>query len=1065
MAVDGLDSWSESFGRVSHSHAVYNRATATRTVTATAPDGSYAVTLYQGGQLDAITQYDADDTQLGQVTYTYDAHGRQATITDARTGATTFTYTDADQVVTVTSPDPDDAGPQSAQTTSYTYDSRGRTSQVTLPDGGDVHTTYWPTGELRQTWGARVYPTESAYDAQGRLQTLTTWKDFSGDTGAAVTTWSYDAERGWLNAKTYADGKGPQYTYTDAGRLQTRTWARLAALPTPGSPLVTTHSYNDAGNLTGIDYSDATPDVTVAYDRAGRPVTTVDAAGTQTLAYAADGQLDTATYAAGGLLGGVSVDYGFDAFGRRTSATASAATTISTTAYTYGAASRLATVSSGTDSFAYTYLPDSDLVATVTANNGTADIMTTAKTYDHLSRLTGIASARLAAPADTLTSFTYAYNAANQRIRSTLADGSYWLYEYDALGQITFAGKYWSTGVRVAGQSFGYAFDDIGNRKTAMEGDPPWAAAETSGYSANALNQYTQRTVPGVVTIRGEAEAAATVTVTVGAPPPAGTTYPTDRQGRGFRALVPVDNATSAVWQDLQIVGVRPGAGPDGKDIVSEQTGHAFVPETPEAFVHDDDGNLLSDGRWQYTWDAENRLAAMETRADLPAAVPRLRLEFAYDSQSRRIAKKVFAWDGLTSAFSLQLSSLFIYDGWLLLAEVDATGAPLRSYLWGLDLSGSLQGAGGIGGLLCVNVGGAVPAANLPCYDGNGNLVALADSVTGALTAQYEYDPFGNPLRVTGVAAGANPFRFSTKYTDAETGLVYYGYRYLSTEKGRWLSRDPLDEGGGENLYGHCGNGPVGTVDPLGLTVALREGQFSDTSLPALLRADSSFRAFYAEARRVTGLSELPVLFTAGFYESVFAATRRTVRSGHEWGFEFSDIGTLFEPHSTHQPTSMHISPDGIGFFHAQPQPAALPGEPYPMASWTDSGMTYHKWSTSKREWKRTHPGRTVTDLVNTPSAEQGQKGGGDIPKLNSFVEYEGNQHRPAGLRAAIGFLTRWVCYGDQAALSLTWYDATWVANASTAASTGVVLVPGKDWLRRARNAPLPSEIREYLQR
>jgi RHS repeat-associated protein len=55
--------------------------------------------------------------------------------------------------------------------------------------------------------------------------------------------------------------------------------------------------------------------------------------------------------------------------------------------------------------------------------------------------------------------------------------------------------------------------------------------------------------------------------------------------------------------------------------------------------------------------------------------------------------------------------------------------------------------------------------------------------------AQYEYGPFGELLRATGPMAKANPFRFSTKYQDDETDLVYYGRRYLNTSTGRWLSR------------------------------------------------------------------------------------------------------------------------------------------------------------------------------------------------------------------------------------------------------------------------------------
>jgi RHS repeat-associated protein len=74
------------------------------------------------------------------------------------------------------------------------------------------------------------------------------------------------------------------------------------------------------------------------------------------------------------------------------------------------------------------------------------------------------------------------------------------------------------------------------------------------------------------------------------------------------------------------------------------------------------------------------------------------------------------------------------------------------------------------------------------------------------------------------------PYRFSTKYTDGETGLVYYGYRYYAPEMGRWLSRDPIAETGGVNLYGFVRNDAVNQWDKLGLTPFLVGGgpQISD---------------------------------------------------------------------------------------------------------------------------------------------------------------------------------------------------------------------------------------------
>ena len=81
---------------------------------------------------------------------------------------------------------------------------------------------------------------------------------------------------------------------------------------------------------------------------------------------------------------------------------------------------------------------------------------------------------------------------------------------------------------------------------------------------------------------------------------------------------------------------------------------------------------------------------------------------------------------------------------------------------------------------------------------------------------RHEYGPFGELIRATGPMAKVNPFRFSTKYQDDETGLVYYGYRYYDPGTGRWLSRDPIEEKGGLNLYACATNNLVNHIDVLG---------------------------------------------------------------------------------------------------------------------------------------------------------------------------------------------------------------------------------------------------------
>ncbi len=145
---------------------------------------------------------------------------------------------------------------------------------------------------------------------------------------------------------------------------------------------------------------------------------------------------------------------------------------------------------------------------------------------------------------------------------------------------------------------------------------------------------------------------------------------------------------------------------------------------------------------------------------------------------------------------------------------------PPTSFPWGLDLIGSLPdgqiGAGGVGGLVCLN--DPTNGVFYPAYDGNGNLAALVKS-DGTVSARYEYGPFGELIRATGPMAGKNPFRFSTKYQDPETGFLYYGYRYYNPTAGRWLSRDPIGEEGGLSLYHFTGNDPVNGVDILGLSL------------------------------------------------------------------------------------------------------------------------------------------------------------------------------------------------------------------------------------------------------
>ncbi len=262
-------------------------------------------------------------------------------------------------------------------------------------------------------------------------------------------------------------------------------------------------------------------------------------------------------------------------------------------------------------------------------------------------------------------------------------------------------------------------------------------------------------------------------------------------------------------------------------------TGTCPQPANPvESFTHDLDGNLTQDGDYFYSYDAENRLVAV-AEPTFPGLPNHTILEFTYDYRGRRV-RKVEYWPFDSPYGGIKKDTRFVYDGWNVVMELDGLDSNeiLRRYAWGLDLSGTLDGAGGIGGLLAMeDTKGTVTSSDdehyLYLYDGNGNVAQLVDwaGTPATIAAHYEYDPYGNALVSAGAYAGANPFRFSTKYFDSELdyastdsdGLYYYGYRFYSPRLGRWLNRDPIGELGDRNFYRFAVNDPVSWLDVMGM--------------------------------------------------------------------------------------------------------------------------------------------------------------------------------------------------------------------------------------------------------
>ena len=239
---------------------------------------------------------------------------------------------------------------------------------------------------------------------------------------------------------------------------------------------------------------------------------------------------------------------------------------------------------------------------------------------------------------------------------------------------------------------------------------------------------------------------------------------------------------------------------------------YTAVPSLPSVLTYDEDGNATSyplpseaTSNAQLIWDAENRLIAV-VKANNST------IYYSYDAQSRRTSKQIDTTPAI----------YYIYDGWNMIADysiVNSSFTILNSYTWGMDMSGSMQGAGGVGGLLQVTDHSSPSTENyFPTYDGNGNVSEYL-STAGAVVAHYEYDTFGNEIVAATSGSLAQNFshRFSTKYIDAETGFYYYGYRYYDPNVGRWPSRDPIEERGGDNLYLFIYNSPINYSDRLGL--------------------------------------------------------------------------------------------------------------------------------------------------------------------------------------------------------------------------------------------------------
>ncbi len=204
--------------------------------------------------------------------------------------------------------------------------------------------------------------------------------------------------------------------------------------------------------------------------------------------------------------------------------------------------------------------------------------------------------------------------------------------------------------------------------------------------------------------------------------------------------------------------------------------------------VYDSNGNLTSDGVFTYQYDFENRLVSVNNGSVA---------SYEYDPLGRRVRK-----------ITPQKTTNYFYDNSRVIEEKDELGNREASYIYGYWVDD----------LLLMN-------RNNQDYFYHKNSLGSVSFLTNAFgnpVEQYEYDPYGNVsiLDTAGVvlndSAFDNPYLYTGRRLDQETGLYYYRARYYNAQHGRFLQRDPLGYVDGYNLYEYVRSNPLNRWDPFG---------------------------------------------------------------------------------------------------------------------------------------------------------------------------------------------------------------------------------------------------------
>ena len=606
-------------------------------------------------------------------------------------------------------------------------------------------------------------------DGLGRL---TRWIDGEGDIGGndfwsngvdqvqflwdgngGQTSWDYDIY-GNPTAKTIydnitGDSNTNRFQYDKLGRATNKLDAAHVA---------TRYAYDAGGNLLTLAPG-ADPAISFAYDGRGRPTNMVDGVGATAWAFDA---MDRLRSEAGPF--GTLVEADYDTLGRMTNLEFAGREW----SYRYDALGRVTNLVAPEGVYRFAYLAQGGRTAGVQFPNGLA----ATNAYDNWTRVTNTG---FRSGGTVIASFRHGYDVGDRRTNEVGSDGRNRAFAYDRAHRLTnvVSGGF-------AGDNAAYRYDKVGN---AVE------RTESGLGSTNAFNKHNQITTGvctgGTVSVAGAVNYnAGTVTVNGAVAARHGLLYE-----RTNVVLVAGTNVITAVYH-----------GPAFTNTAMVATSISAVVVGTTVYGHDANGNLTNDATFAYRYDVLNRLTNVVRKAD-GASV----LANRYDGLGRRV-------EAVRNGTNVE-RYVYVPGTFLVLAVLDGNNDVKEFYAHGPDLSGTLAGAGGIGGILSQTAGTHTTFLHA---DISGN-IAFASDASGNLVGTNRYTPYGNLISQMGAFNGR--YMFSSKEWEPEAGLYYYGHRFYSPTLGRWLSRDPLGEFADplHNLYRFVGNNPLNAVDPLGL--------------------------------------------------------------------------------------------------------------------------------------------------------------------------------------------------------------------------------------------------------